>query len=219
MSPIGWVRSCVRTAILRRKFPSSQISAGAVVDHASVLAEYSVLFHDAALLNSSLGAYSYVQSRSVICNAEVGGFCSIASNVNIGLANHPRHMVSTSPVFFDNTQPLPKFFINHRIFTEILPRTVIGADVWIGQGAIVKAGITIGTGAIIGAGAVVTKDIPPYIIAAGNPCRTIRPRFPEPIVQQLLDSRWWELEKQKLAKLAPSMSDVENFLLALQSST
>lgn len=219
MSPIGWVKTCVRTAILRRKFPTSQIFPGAVVDHTSVLAEYSVLFRDVALLNSSLGAYSYVQSGSVICNAEVGKFCSIASNVNIGLANHPMHMVSTSPVFFDNTQPLPKFFINRRIFSETLPRTVIGADVWIGQGAIVKAGIAIGTGAVIGAGAVVTKDIPPYIIAAGNPCRPIRSRFPEAVVQQLLDSRWWELEKHKLAKLAPSMSDVDNFLLALQSST
>ena len=51
---------------------------------------------------------------------------------------------------------------------------VIGDDVWLCAGVTVCAGVTIGDGAVIGAGSVVTRDIPPYSLAAGNPCRVIR---------------------------------------------
>lgn len=50
----------------------------------------------------------------------------------------------------------------------------IGSDVWIGGGAIICPGVTIGDGSTIGAGSVVTRDIPPMVFAAGNPCRVIR---------------------------------------------
>lgn len=55
----------------------------------------------------------------------------------------------------------------------------IGDDVWIGGGAIVCPGVTIGARAVIGAGSVVTRDIPPDVFAAGNPCRVLRPLEPE----------------------------------------
>lgn len=58
-------------------------------------------------------------------------------------------------------------------------RLVIGNDVWIGHGAICIAGITVGTGSVVAAGSVVTKDVPPYTVVAGNPARVIRPRFTE----------------------------------------
>lgn len=51
---------------------------------------------------------------------------------------------------------------------------VIGDNVWIGTGAIICPGVTIGEGSTIGAGSVVTRDIPPHVFAAGNPCRVIR---------------------------------------------
>lgn len=50
----------------------------------------------------------------------------------------------------------------------------IGGDVWIGGGAIVCPGVTIGDRAVIGSGSVVTRDVPPDCVAAGNPCRVIR---------------------------------------------
>ncbi|MBE6037126.1 MAG: acyltransferase [Clostridiales bacterium] len=52
----------------------------------------------------------------------------------------------------------------------------IGNDVWLGARVIVLPGVTIGDGAVIGAGSVVTKDVPPYCVAAGNPARVIRDR-------------------------------------------
>lgn len=54
-----------------------------------------------------------------------------------------------------------------------LPVT-IGENVWIGGGAKILPGVTIGDGAVIGAGSVVTKDIPPYALAVGNPARVVR---------------------------------------------
>lgn len=50
----------------------------------------------------------------------------------------------------------------------------IGNDVWIGGAAVICPGVTIGDGAVVGAGSVVTRDVPPYVVAAGNPCRVIR---------------------------------------------
>jgi maltose O-acetyltransferase len=50
----------------------------------------------------------------------------------------------------------------------------IGSDVWVGGGAIILPGVRVGDGTVVGAGSVVTKDIPPRVLAAGNPCRVIR---------------------------------------------
>jgi acetyltransferase-like isoleucine patch superfamily enzyme len=51
---------------------------------------------------------------------------------------------------------------------------MISDFVWIGANVIILKGVTIGEGAIVGAGSVVTKDVPPYTIVAGNPARIIR---------------------------------------------
>ncbi len=51
----------------------------------------------------------------------------------------------------------------------------IGNNVWIGAGALVMPGVTIGDNSVIGAGSVVTKDVPPDVVAVGNPCRVLRP--------------------------------------------
>ena len=55
-----------------------------------------------------------------------------------------------------------------------LPITV-GDDVWIGAQAVILPGVTVGRGAVVGAGSVVTRDIPAGMLAAGNPCRVLRP--------------------------------------------
>jgi maltose O-acetyltransferase len=57
---------------------------------------------------------------------------------------------------------------------EFAKPITIGADVWVGGGAILCPGVTIGARAVIGAGSVVTRDIPAGVFAAGNPCRVVR---------------------------------------------
>ena len=68
----------------------------------------------------------------------------------------------------------------------------IGNDVWIGYEAVILSGVTIGDGAIIGARAVVTRDIPPYTIAAGVPAKPIRRRFDVETIARLEELRWWD---------------------------
>ena len=95
---------------------------------------------------------------------------------------------------------------------------MIGADVWLGQGVLIKAGVQIGVGAIVGAGTIVTRDIPPYAVAVGSPCRVIRQRFSQEISDRLLRSRWWEMGEEELERWAPFFSDPQTFLDRLDTT-
>lgn len=209
---ISLLKKKINDKFLRRKFPLSVIYQGVSLDKKSILGINTVLFQGASLFESQVGNYSYVQRNSVINNTEIGPFSSIAGGVTIGLAIHPTNMVSTSPVFYDNKQPLPHFFVNRQIFSENLPRTTIGADVWVGQGVLIKAGVKVGVGAVIGAGSIVTKDIPPYAVAAGIPCRVIRRRFEDDICQKLVESKWWLSDESRLHALSFYFQDAKSFL-------
>lgn len=57
---------------------------------------------------------------------------------------------------------------------ELAAPVIIGDDVWIGGGVIICPGVTVGAGSTVAAGSVVTRDVPPHVIAAGNPCRVFR---------------------------------------------
>ncbi|GAA1532604.1 virginiamycin A acetyltransferase [Microbacterium ginsengiterrae] len=80
--------------------------------------------------------------------------------------------------------------------------TVVGNDVWIGRDATVLPGVTIGDGAIIGAHSVVTKDVHPYEVVAGNPARHVRMRFDARDVERLLAVRWWDWPVEKITEYA-----------------
>lgn len=212
------LKRMIREWFVRRRFPQSVIYSGVLIDSRSTMEPHSVLFKNSILLESTLGRYSYVQAESVICNTQVGDFCSIAGNVHIGLARHPTNMVSTSPVLSDyGLGVLPKYFTKNSLPNEfVLPRTIIGADVWIGQGAMIKAGIIVGVGSIVGAGAIVTKDVAPYSIVAGIPAYEIKKRFDESTCKKLIDSQWWEFDDERLKKYAPFFCQPEEFLEVLE---
>ncbi len=71
-------------------------------------------------------------------------------------------------------------------------------DVWIGANAVILKGVKIGNGAIIGAGTIVRDDVPPYAICIGNPGRIVKYRFDDEIIDLLLKSKWWMLNKNEL---------------------
>ncbi len=102
------------------------------------------------LSKCSIERYTYIGYQNFMVNVSVGSFCSIADRCSIGGATHPMEYVSTSPVFHEGRNVLKKKFSNHPM--PKTPRTVIENDVWIGQGAFIKAGVHIGTGAVIGMG-------------------------------------------------------------------
>ena len=72
------------------------------------------------------------------------------------------------------------------------PDTVIGHDIWIGQGARILPGAELGNGCIVRAGAVVAGAFPPYSVIAGNPARIVRRRFEEETVTALQRIAWWD---------------------------
>ena len=207
------IKEKIRIILIRRRFPDAIIYSGAEVGNDCFLKEKVVIFKGAQIaLGTLIARYSYIQSGSVAWNADIGAFCSIARNVSIGLAAHPKSMVSSSPVFYDDKVPLPQIFVKGTHFKNSLPRTVVGSDVWIGEGVKILAGITIGNGAIIGAGSIVTKDIPAYSISVGVPCKPINKRFSDEIEKKIIASEWWTWPEEELLNHANYFSNVDHFL-------
>lgn len=163
------------------------------------------------MLDSSMDRYSFVGYDCAILTTDIGAFCSIASNVRIGLGGrHPLGFVSTSPVFLSHPGSISTKFARH--YVDVDERTTVGSDVWIGDGAFVKAGVSIGHGAVIGMGSVVTSDVAPYSISAGTPARHIRFRFESDICNSLVLSEWWAWDEARLRSAAVHMNDPEAFL-------
>ena len=197
---------------MRAAHPSCLFYEGVRLDSESRLDRHVVLFDRVEVMGSHLGSHTYIQKGTQIFNAEVGPFCSIAGNVRIGLAAHPTEFLSTHPAFYDASQPLPIFLTEKRRPGQSVPRTQIGADVWIGESALILAGLTIGTGSVIAAGAVVTQDVEPYSIVGGIPAKLIRKRFQGELGKRLLRSEWWKLPTEKLKALSPFFENPSVFL-------
>ena len=182
---------------------------------AAKLGAYTEVGARSKLLEVELGDYSYVVNDSDIAYARIGKFTSIAAMTRINPGNHPMQRASQShftyraSAYFDGAQDEADFFAWRRSFA-----VTIGHDVWIGHGAIVLPGRRIGTGAVVGAGTVVTKDVAPYAIVAGNPARVIRPRFAAPTAERLQALAWWDWPHAQLqAALADFRAlSVEAFL-------
>ncbi len=121
----------------------------------------------------------------------IGKFCAIAREVRF-LMGAAAHQMGLS------TYPFPMF---GGAWLEQMPTMrgramkgdlVIGHDVWIGYRATLLAGITVGHGAVIAADAVVTKDVPPYAVVAGNPATVVRYRLDEAERERMLAIAWWD---------------------------
>ncbi|MFQ5654906.1 MAG: CatB-related O-acetyltransferase [Planctomycetota bacterium] len=141
----------------------------------------------------------------------VGNYCSTARSIRIYRRNHPIDRISQHPFFYNSDLGL---LDNDSIETDVDNPLRIGNDVWIGdQVVILPRCRTIGDGAVVGAGSVVTRDVEPFTVIAGNPARLLRKRFGEPLEAQVRSSHWWDLAISELAKdlpafLAPATSEV-----------
>lgn len=136
----------------------------------------------------------------------IGRYCSIAGNVRYFGANHPIQNISTSAYWYNKSfgQNVEDVERNH---------LYVGNDVWIGYGVIITAGChSIGNGAVIGAGSVVTKDVAPYTIVAGNPAKMIRRRFSDDTIQKIEASEWWMSSPDNLYLFYKYMNEPERFL-------
>lgn len=162
------------------------------------------------IVNTTMERHSFCGYDCQIINCHIGSFCSIANNVVIGGAMHPIDWVSTSPVFYEGLDSVKKKYSTHKRVED--KKTYIGNDVWIGQNVMIKQGITIGNGAVIGMGSIVTKDIEPYAIVAGNPAKLIRKRFNDKVIDKLLLSKWWEYTDEKIEQLSEHIMEPLEFI-------
>lgn len=146
----------------------------------------------------------------------IGKFCSISHGVKIGLGPHPMHFFSTSPVFYEPYRG----FVDKQLYNEFKDKgyTEIGNDVLIGANAIVLAGVKVGDGAIIGAGGIVTKDVPPYAVVAGNPAKIIKYRFDEKTIEKLLKLKWWNKDINEILKYKKYFNNIDKFLKAMNEN-
>ncbi|MEO9222836.1 MAG: sugar O-acetyltransferase [Mycobacteriaceae bacterium] len=111
--------------------------------------------------NVHLGSNVFINYDAVLLDVAV---ITIGNDVSIG----PRAQLLTP------LHPMEDHEARRQRWESAAPIT-LGDNVWLGGGVIVCAGVSIGTDTVIGAGAVVTRDIPAGVFAAGNPCRVIRP--------------------------------------------
>lgn len=199
-------------AKLMKKLPLSAIRGCTFEKPCKVNAQSTVL-------NTSMGRYSYCGYGCTFINCQIGRFCSIADHVSAGLASHPMEWVSTSPAFyFGGGRSIPQDLAALH-YDAGQPVTVIGHDVWIGQGVLLKPGITVGNGAVIGMGSVVTHDVPPYAVVAGNPAKIVKMRFPQEWIERLEASKWWDLPPSELKKYARLVNDPEAFLKEIEGAS
>lgn len=113
----------------------------------------------------------------------IGRYCAFGEDITVITSNHDSERLSLSYLLQDQ--------VVGKRFTAATKDVTIGHDVWIGDRVIILPGVTIGDGAIIGAGSVVTKSIPAFRIAAGNPARVLKPRFTPETEAWVQASQWW----------------------------
>jgi maltose O-acetyltransferase len=137
------------------------------------------------------------ERRRILCELFGGGgdtvwmqppfFCDYGSNIELGervffnfncvVLDVCAVRIGSYSLFGPAVQiytPMHPFDAELRRRQEFGKAVEIGADVWVGGGAIILPGVHIGARAVIGAGSVVTRDVPEGVFAAGNPCRVIR---------------------------------------------
>jgi len=160
-----------------------------------------------------IGAFTYLGGAESMFRhiARIGRFCSIAGGIQTGQVEHPVDMLSMHAMLYgdwrktwpdaneietyytENGQQVAAA-IRHagRSVAARNKKIMIGNDVWIGYGALIRRGVTIGDGAVIGSRAVVVNDVPPYAMVGGVPARIIKYRFPQEIIDRLLAIKWWD---------------------------
>ncbi len=157
-----------------------------------------------------VGKYTYgdlhIQSQNDYDEGlEIGHYCSIARGVCFLLGGNHYYKRFT-------TYPFKAIFIgDHIIETTTKGKIVVGDDVWIGVEAFIMPGVKIGQGAIVAARSVVTKDVPPYAIAGGNPARVIRYRFDDNKIQQLLQIDFSKIEPDVILKNTEAYEREDDF--------
>ncbi|HTV67097.1 MAG TPA: CatB-related O-acetyltransferase [Rhizobiaceae bacterium] len=140
--------------------------------------------------------YPFIGDRLII-----GKFCALAEGLRFIMngANHAMSGFSTYPfnIFGHGWE---QGFDVKTWEAENRGDTIVEHDVWIGMEAVIMPGVMIGSGSIVAARSVVTHDVPPYAIVAGNGAKVVKMRFDKRTVARLLDIAWWDWPVEKISR-------------------
>ncbi|MEG1616805.1 MAG: DapH/DapD/GlmU-related protein [Bacteroidales bacterium] len=179
----------------------------------SHIAKNAVVFDNCRITNSVISDYTYISYNSTINNTVIGKYCSIGPNLLCGWGIHPLDGISTHPVFYSSKKQIGFTYAKKNKIEETKP-IFIGNDVFIGANVTILDGTTIGDGAVIGAGSVVTKDVPPYSISFGVPCKVSRYRFNQDQIEKLLNIKWWDYDNpEKLKDIERDFFNIDQFIM------
>jgi chloramphenicol O-acetyltransferase type B len=194
--------------VIKDHIKSKYISAGDFSYYAGYY--HGVPFEDCVMYLDELDNESAAgrQDRLII-----GKFCSIATGVKFMMGGTQGHNYNWIASY-----PLDSFEEDFDGYVHVPPKahktkgnTIIGNDVWIGAEAMIMPGVHIADGAVIGARSLVTKNLVPYEIWAGNPAKLIKKRFSDENIKKLLEIKWWDLDcgviKQHLSLIRSSNVD------------
>lgn len=191
----------------RSNDPQTVYLKNVITDPSIIVGEYTIyndFISDPTQFEKNNVLYHYPINHEKLI---IGKFCSIACGARFLFtsANHTLASLSTYPfpIFYE------EWDLDKAQITSAWDRKgdiVIGNDVWIGYEAVILSGIHIGDGAIIGSRAVVTRDVPPYTIVGGVPAHEIKQRFPQPVIDRLLELQWWDWPAEQIRRALPALT-------------
>lgn len=192
-APVG-LKNYIKLIKCKRKFKHAKINTPNIKRNVYLGKGTKVNSNVELMEEVKMGDFSYINCNSRIGKGtKIGKYCSVGYDCKIGLNEHPRDFLSTSPSIYAKGNLFNKEFE----WDEFGNPVTIGNDVWIGSNVVVMQGVNIADGAIIAAGAVVTKDVMPYSIVGGVPAKEIKKRFEESEINELLDLRWWNMTSKE----------------------
>ena len=129
-------------------------------------------------------------------NLRYGSFCQQAGGLQIFLGGEHRNnvVVNHSLSHFEELKYHVADENKERLLSRAKGPTTIGNNVIVSRNVTIVSGVRIGDGAVVAANSVVTKDVPPFAVVAGNPARVIKHRFSEATIESLLAIRWWDFD-------------------------
>lgn len=140
-------------------------------------------------------------------NFQIGKYSSVALKVSV--------VIDINHDYLAPCQGRPREVMEEQHYQRVQRRgqIIIENDCWIGMNATIMSGVTIGNGAVVAANSVVTKDVPPYAIVAGNPARIVKYRFEPDVIEKLLQMEWWNWSSEKIAANKEALTgDIDSFI-------
>lgn len=141
-----------------------------------------------------------ISLRPSIDGIEFGKHNAIAPNLKVIGINHDYNYPAIQETFYKKFFNLAHPSVYNPSIVRNKGKITIGSDVWIGEDVIILSGVTIGNGCCIGAKSVVTRNLAPYSVCVGTPCKEVKKRYNDDIIAFLQELKWWDWDVEKIIK-------------------